>query len=242
MNPRQRRGVIFVLLAAVMAVVVFATVAVFVANVNSQVGAKVAVYRVAQDVPAYGELTAESVVEEEVPRRWVDDDAVLDLEEILGQRVAFNVRQGTMLSADMFVPASDLAPDEREIAINVDSVTGVADRVQPGDYVDIYAVFADVPGLPKQVRVLVRDVRVVSVRGSQVEVDEESATGQSTVIPVTLALNPNDALAVTYAAAFAAEVRLVGLPLGAGGDRTGESDDLDAGDLGGSAVAEGSKD
>ena len=61
---------------------------------------------------------------------------------------------------------------------------------------------------------LVEDVRVVSVRGSQVLVDEDSATGQASVVPVTLALEPNDALAVTYASAFADEVRLVGLPAG----------------------------
>ena len=58
-------------------------------------------------------------------------------------------------------------------------------------------VFSDVPGLPKQVRVLVQNVRVVSVRGSQVQVDELSSTGQQRVVPVTLALEPNDALAVT---------------------------------------------
>ncbi|MEK8227385.1 hypothetical protein NKG05_16710 [Oerskovia sp. M15] len=97
------------------------------------------------------------------------------------------------------------------------------------------------PGLPKQVQVLVRSVRVVSVAGSQVKVDEESDTGQQNVIPVTLALQPNDALAVTYAAAFAQEVRLVGLPTGSAEDRTGELDDLDAGDLGGTAIPEGDR-
>jgi len=239
-NPRQRRGVLFIILAAVMALVTFVAVALFVASVNSKVGDLVTVYRAQTDVPAYAELTRDSIVEDEIPRRWVDDDAVLDPQDVLGRRVAYNVTAGTLLSSDMFVPPSDLAPDEREIAINVDSVTGIADRVKPGDYVDIYAVFADVPGLPKQVRVLVRDVRVVSVRGSQVRVDEESATGQSTVIPVTLALRPDDALAVTYASAFAAEVRLVGLPVGAGGERRDESRDFDAEDLGGQAIPEGS--
>ena len=95
------------------------------------------------------------------------------------------------------------------------------------------------PGLPKQVRVLVEDVRVVSVRGEPGAVDEDSETGQATVVPVTLALEPNDALAVTYASAFAQEVRLVGLPAGSGEDRTGEQDEFDATNLGGVAVPEG---
>ncbi|MBE7699030.1 Flp pilus assembly protein CpaB [Oerskovia sp. Sa1BUA8] len=241
MNPRQRRGVLFILLAALMAVVVFAAVALYVGSVSSRVGALVTVYRSAEALPAYSEVTEASLVAEEVPRRWVSDNAMLDQEALLGRRIGVNLDEGTMITSDLLVPPSDLDADERELAINVDAVTGLAGRVVPGDYVDVYAVFGDVPGLPKQVQVLVRSVRVVSVAGSQVQVDEESATGQQTVIPVTLALKPNDALAVTYAAAFAQEVRLVGLPTGSAEDRTGELDDLDAGDLGGTAIPEGDR-
>ena len=48
------------------------------------------------------------------------------------------------------------------------------------------------------------------------------------VVPVTLALDPQDALAVTYADAFAVSVRLVGLPPGIESqDRADESDRVD---------------
>jgi len=182
------------------------------------------------------------IVADRVPARWLSDSARLTEGDIVGQSVAVSLEPGTLLTADLLVRPSDLSPTEREIAINVDSVTGLAGRVETGDYVDIYAVFADVPGLPKQVRVLVRNVRVVSVRGAQTTVDEKSLTGgQQTVIPVTLALEANDALAVTYASAFAHEVRLVGLPTGTGQDRSGEKGEFDAGDLGGQAIPEGGK-
>ena len=239
MNPRQRRGVLFILLSAALAVAVFFVVATYVGNVQSQVGSVVTVYRAADDLPAYAVLDESSITSDEVPARWLSDTARVTADDLVGRRIGFNVAQGTLLSAAMLVPASDLSPTEREIAIQVNQITGVADRVRPGDFVDIYAVFADVPGLPKQVRVLVKNVRVVSVRGSQVRFDEESATGGQAVVPVTLALEPNDALAVTYAAAFAQEVRLVGLPTGTGEDRTGEQDDFDAEDLGGVTVPEG---
>lgn len=239
MNPRQRRGVLFVLLSAVLAVVVFFLVASYVGSVSSKVGSMVTVYRASQSLPAFAVIDEASLVEDEVPERWVAPSALVTKDDLLGRKVGVNLAEGTLLSSDLLVPPSDLSPTEREIAINVDEVTGIADRVRPGDHVDIYAVFADVPGLPKQVRVLVEDVRVVSVRGSQVQIDEDSATGQATVVPVTLALEPNDALAVTYAAAFAQEVRLVGLPAGSGEDRTGEQGEFDAGDLGGQAVPEG---
>ncbi|PID52885.1 MAG: hypothetical protein CSB46_11370 [Micrococcales bacterium] len=129
--------------------------------------------------------------------------------------------------------------DEREIAINVNAVTGVAGRVRPGDRVDIYAVFGDVPGLPKSVKILVRDVRVVSIAGQQTVTQQgEDGITEAEVIPVTLALDTNNALSVTYAAAFALEVRLVALPTDVGVERGKEPQGYDASNLGGTAVKE----
>jgi pilus assembly protein CpaB len=138
------------------------------------------------------------------------------------------------------VPRSDLDPTEREIAVNVDAVTGLAGRVRPGDRVDVYAVFAEVPGLPKQSRILVENVRVISVSG-QLQVTSPDAKTIQNVIPVTLALQPAAALAVTYANSFAAEVRLVGLPPGVAQDRSKERKTFDARQLGGRAIPEGTK-
>jgi pilus assembly protein CpaB len=142
----------------------------------------------------------------------------------------------------MLIPPSDLSPTEREIAINVNSVTGVAGRVRPGDRVDIYAVFADVPGLAKGVRVLARNIRVVSIAGQQTVTKQgQSGVSQQSVVPVTLALESQGALSVTYSAAFAQEVRLVALPLDVGTNRVHEKDTFDAGNLGGKAIPEGTK-
>lgn len=45
MNPRQRRGLIYLLIAVVVAIATFLTVTRYVASVNSQVGSRVTVYR-----------------------------------------------------------------------------------------------------------------------------------------------------------------------------------------------------
>jgi pilus assembly protein CpaB len=240
MNPRQRRGVLFMLLAVLVAGGVFLVVLQYLSSVASAVGPTTTVYRASGPLPAYATLTPDALVEDEVPTRWLSDSAQVPLEDLLDRRVGVALAEGTMVTADMLVPPSDLSPTEREIAIEVDAVTGIAGRVEPGDFVDIYAVFADVPGLPQQVRVLVRSVRVVTVAGERTVVEEDGAgLGEQQVIPVTLALEPNDALAVTYADAFAAEVRLVGLPAGTAEDRTGEQDRYDAGQLGGQPIPEG---
>lgn len=240
MNPRQRRGVIFMVLAVVVAIAVFVILTNYVQAVSSQVGPTTTVYRAAAPIDAYVPLDEVNLEPYEVPERWATPASVLQLDQLEGRRIGFPVAAGTVVSEDMLVPPSDLSPTEREIAINVDAVTGVAGRVRTGDRVDLYSVFADVPGLPAQVRVLVRDVRIVSIGGVQtvVQTDDEGASEED-VIPVTLALEPDDSLAVTYANAFAEEVRLVALPTDTGLDRSEDIDQFDAGSLGGTAIPEG---
>lgn len=242
MNPRQRRGLSFIFVAMLVAVGTFLAVTSYTASVSSQVGSRVTVYRATQPVEAYTPLSASNLEPAEVPERWVSKTSILSLKDLQGRRVGFRLTSGTVVSSDMLIPPSDLSPTEREIAINVNSVTGVAGRVRPGDRVDIYAVFADVPGLPKGVRVLARNIRVVSIAGQQTVTKQgQSGVSQQSVVPVTLALESRGALSVTYSSAFAQEVRLVALPLDVGTNRAREKDTFDAGSLGGKAIPEGIK-
>lgn len=139
----------------------------------------------------------------------------------------------------MLVPNSDIDPNEREIAINVDSVTGIAGRIHTGDHVDVYAVFGDVPGLTKQVQVIARDIRVVSVKGEKtVQAEKSGNVSEQNVIPVTVAVPTNTALAITYLDEFREEVRLVGLPQDGVINRKGDKSLFDAQNLGGKKVEE----
>jgi pilus assembly protein CpaB len=234
-NPRQRRGILLMVLSGIAALAVFLGLSAYVSNVNSQVGAKVTVYQASGPIAAYTTLGLSNLQPKSVPKRWVSGSAVESLSALQGQQVGINVSKGTVITGDMLVPSSDLTADQREIAIDVNAETGVAGQVQPNDYVDIFAVFSDVEGLPKQVRVLVKDVKVLSVGGQKTVTANDSTREAQDVIPVTLALSPNDALAVTYASAFAQEVRLVKLPTGTQ-DRAGSADEYDADQLGGKSV------
>ena len=242
MNPRQRRGLVLIFISVLVAAATFVTVMRYVASVNSQVGVRVTVYRAIGSIDAYPPLTAQNLAPVEVPKRWVSDSAVVNLDELVGRRVGFKLNDGTTVSSDMLIPSSSLNRDEREVAINVNSVTGVAGRVRPGDRVDVYAVFGDVPGLPKTVKVLARDIRVVSIAGEQTVVQQGAqGTNEASVVPVTLAVIPTDAMSITYAANFATEVRLIALPNDVGVDRGSEIDSYDASQLGGTAVPEGTQ-
>lgn len=217
MNPRQRRGVLFILLAAVGALAVFLLVARYVGSVNSQVAPLVTVYRADQDIAAYQPLDSSNVEAVQVPQRYVAPRTLREGTQLGDLRVSYNVARGTLLGSDMILPPSELDQDEREIAIQVDAVTGIAGRIASGDLVDIYAVFEDPEDEGKGTSsVLVQNVRVVSVGGIQTRSREtaEGALREQTILPVTVALDPVDALRVTYADSFATAVRLVGLPPG----------------------------
>ncbi|GGK80454.1 Flp pilus assembly protein CpaB [Ornithinimicrobium pekingense] len=235
MNPRQRRGVLLMVLSVGLAIAVFLGVATYVDSVNRRVGPMVTVYQATADLNAFSQLTADRVEAVEVPAQWTDEASRLTVQDIEGRTIAVPLSAGSRVTMDILVPPSDLNPNEREVAINVDAVTGIAGRVRPGDRVDVYAVFSEVPGLANQSRILVRNVRVVSVGGTQ-QVEQRETGEIQDVIPVTMALVPQDALAVTYASTFAEQVRLIGLPAGTTQDREGEINQFDADQLGGEAI------
>ena len=67
MNPRQRRGILLMVLSALAAVLVFVGVSTYVASVNSKVGPMVTVYQVTKDLPAFTTLSAENTEPAQVP-------------------------------------------------------------------------------------------------------------------------------------------------------------------------------
>ena len=234
MNPRQRRGVIFMLLAGLTALGLFVVAVNYVSSVNSKVSPETTVYKAARPIEAYAVIRKSDLTPVSVPERWISPQAIKDENSVVGRRVSFNLSEGTYLGTDMLLPPSALQENEREIALTVDAKTGIAGRVRTGDKVDVYAVFGDSVGNGTS-KVLVRAVRVVSVRGVETRTKQtsDSRLDETQVIPVTLALSPTAALAVTYADAFATSVRLVGLaPEVGSGDRARERTQVDGNDLG----------
>jgi pilus assembly protein CpaB len=230
-------------LSVLVAMSVFVILTNYVRSVDSQIRPLTTVYQATAPIDAYTPLSETNLEPVQVPERWTSPASRLELPELDGRRVGFRIEAGTTISSDMLIPPSDLSSTEREVAINVDPVTGLAGRVRPGDRVDIYTVFADVEGLPAQVRVLVRDVRVVSIGGRQTIVENtDQGIEQSDVVPVTLALEPSDSLAVTFANSFGQETRLVALPTDVGTDRSEDTDSFDAGNLGGTPIPVGQDD
>lgn len=217
MNPRQRRGVLFVAFAVVGAVAVFFSVIGYVNNVESQVGNRVTGYVIGKNVQAYQALSPNDLEQVEIPQRWLPDGAVRTLADLTGQVTAAGLTKGTLLQSSNLVPEPSLQPRQREIAILVDAETGVAGKVQPGDYVDVWATFDDsVTGTGPRTKLIAQRLLVIDVglKVNREKASSSGATAQSQAVPITFATERSQIQALSFAESFAVETRLALRPPG----------------------------
>lgn len=223
MNPRQRRGVLLMIVAGIGAVAIFAAVWAYTNALREDLGEMRTVVRVAEDVNAYDPVTPDALDTTEVPAGYFEDTFVEDPGEVVpteGQQVvaSTNLEEGALLQESMLMDAPELDAGEREIAIMVDAETGVAGKVDRGSLVDIYATYdGGTEEPPCAVRVLT-EVEVLDIGDITAEAEDETGVGGNTV-PVTFRLSPEDTLQLTFAESFSIQLRL-GLisPQGAGSE------------------------
>jgi pilus assembly protein CpaB len=228
MNPRQRRAVLLLALAAAGLVGVFALLANYVSNVESEVGEKILVLELVEPVTANQVVPESAVRQLEVPRKWAPQAALTDYGQLTGVVAVANLQPGSILQEGMLATPPDLEEGEREIAILVDASTGVAGKVKPGDLVDVIASYGaqeteeGEPTRPNRALVVVPGARVINVGTPREEspngLQEEQTAGE--VVPVTFALSPRQTLKVQHAQSFGSDVRLALLRPGDSPDRT----------------------
>jgi pilus assembly protein CpaB len=210
MNPRQRRGALLMILAAIGAVFVFISVVSYVSSVRAEVGARTTVLQLKQNVPAYAPVTPDMLQSVQVPQKWTPNTMITNPGELNGQVAAAELAQGSYLQRGMLVPAPQLQPGQREIAILIDAETGVAGKVNEGDVVDIFATFEQPTGaqqIPCAARVI-RAARVLQVGQQTTERSAQNAADVRAVVPITFALSLQDTQNLTYAESHATKIRL----------------------------------
>ncbi len=211
MNPRQRRGVLLMALAALGAIAAFVMISSYVADVRAQVTDRIPVLRLNQDVDAYDVLHSAMVETEMIPQRWAPEPATI-VQTVEGYRAAAALPAGTLLQQGMLVQAPALRQGEQEIAVLLGAETGVFGKVQPNSRVDIFATFEGAGGTGSCAGILIAGARVLEKGDPAEEVAETDADGlqapEELVVPVTFALRPRDALKLVYAESFATEVRI----------------------------------
>ena len=213
MNPRQRRGILLLTLSALGLLGVFVLVAGYVADVRGEVEPKVQVLTLAKPAEKDKAISDDMISTTELPRRWAPRTALDDPARLIGQVALADIPAGSVLQEGMIGAPPELATGEREIAILVDAETGVAGKISPGSIVDIVATFGgdEQEGIPAESNVVVPGARIIDVGQPELKggnAVQDQAADPKTVVPVTFALDPREALTVTYAESFAAEVRL----------------------------------
>lgn len=238
MNSRQRRGVVLLVVSAICAVAAFAGVLAVVNDARSQVGQKVTAYELSSDIAAYQQLTDADVRRVQVPERWLPDTAVRDLGQVQGKIAAVALKKGSLLQTDMVAPRPELQQGQMEIAIMIDAETGVAGKITPGARVNIFATFqARKDTDPDISKIIVSGARVIDVGEIKAFDKNADSQRQSTEgVPITFALNAEDAQRVAFAESFAEHVRLA---LVAPGDSAAPPDSSRTYTLGGDLAAGG---
>ncbi|MBL1288573.1 Flp pilus assembly protein CpaB [Streptomyces sp. NE06-03E] len=219
MNSRQRRGVILLLLSVLCAFGAFAGVLSVISDVNSKVGPEVDAYRLKNNVAPYTSLSADQFEKVSMPKRWLSDNAVTEIDEIDGKIAVTELRKGSLMQSDMMVRSPELRPGEQEIAIMIDAATGVAGKIRPNDKVNIYATFAgERDGEASQSKVIVSNAKVLDVgQLTALEPKKDDRNQATEAVPITFALNTLDTQRVAYAESFAEHVRLALIAPGSDG-------------------------
>jgi pilus assembly protein CpaB len=229
MNPRQRRAVLLLALAAAGLVVVFVLIARYVSDIETQVGDKILVYELTRPVPANEAVPDEAVTIKQVPARWAPEAAIKDRSRLIGVVAAYDLQPNSILQEGMLRTPGQLATGEREVAILVDASTGVAGRIQPGSHVDVIASYGGdqaregAEARPNRSLVIVPGAEVLAVGTPRLKGAsgvQEAPQNPTQVVPVTFALTKKQEVKVAHAQTFAADVRLALLPPGDTGERT----------------------
>lgn len=210
MNPRQRRGVLLLLVTILGAALTFIGVATYVNSVSSQVGPMTQVVKLTTDIKPMQSLTEKDIELVDIPKRWVPSNAVSSFGQVEGLVSGGSYTKGSVLQKGMLIEPPALSEGHREVAIMVDAETGVAGRISPGDHVDIVATVEDENTKARSAKVIVQNALIINV-GVATNVESEDSSGsfkESQAVPVTFSLSSSDSLKIAYAESFAVKLRL----------------------------------
>lgn len=213
MNARQRRGLLLLLFSVLLALVAFAGVYAVIQDVESKVGPEVTAYEVAEEIAPYEPLTADQFRAISLPERYLPDSAITDLDELAGKVAVGPLAPGSLLQADMVSDRPELAEGQQEIAVMIDASTGVAGKIYPGATINMYGAYTfeddDNDDSDRDrvevVRLMVNNATVIEV-GDLTEIEDDRQRVEA--VPITFALDNLDAQRVTFAEAFAEQIRL----------------------------------
>lgn len=199
MNPRQRQGLLLVMLAAAGLLGVFLLIANYVSSVSKQVGPKTQILVLIRPLPAYQAVTAADLGLITVPQKWAPSNALTAPDQAIGLISTSPMLAGTDLEQGLLTQEPLLTPGNLEMAITIDAESGVAGQITQGSLVDVIAVYGSSGGTGKGVaKIVVPYVRVLGVPPA-------GANGSG---PIALSVTPQQSLQISLAEATASKLLL----------------------------------
>jgi pilus assembly protein CpaB len=213
MNPRQRRGLLLLVLSGLGLLAVFVLIATYVADVRTEVDPKITLLSLKKPLKANESVPDDAVDEVTMPKRWAPKTALRSRAQLVGLVAGSDLPADSLLQKGMLIAPPELSPGQREVAILVDAETGVAGKIGPGSVVDIVGTFQGDPdrGIKPKSTVVVPAARIIDVGQAQLKGGrgvQQAEADPKEVVPVTFALTPKQQLQVKEAESFADEVRL----------------------------------
>lgn len=176
MRKQKRRGLLFGMLAVVLALFTGFLFSSSIAALEKQIGDMQQVVFVKKMVEPRTLITADMLEVREIPRMFAHPSYLQSIEEVAAQRVAV-----TMLEPESILRKTDVAPTSgledglRAISIGVNPVAVHVDRIQPGSRVDVVVSYVDkkLDSQGKEIesretRTVLQDLEVLAINGTPV--------------------------------------------------------------------------
>ncbi|MBO0767849.1 MAG: Flp pilus assembly protein CpaB [Solirubrobacterales bacterium] len=202
MNPRQRQGVLLLVLAAIGLIVVFALIASYVSSVSKQVGPVEDEVVLTRTVKPYTPITSADLGSRQEPQRWAARNVMTSPSQAIGQVSQTALQPGTVLQSGMVSAPSQLPPGDQEFTLSLSPDDAVDGQIKPESTVDIIGVFSGGKG-GGHTRVVVPNVKVLNTASGG-----SSGGSSSGGFSVILALTPEQVLQVEGAKSWASDLAL----------------------------------
>lgn len=159
-----------------------------------------------QRIPARTQVTSQMVELKEIPAKYVNERAAVDINEVNGKIVKSDILPGEQVLRDKLAKDKEdsdglsfvVQPGKRAVTIAVNQVSGVAGMIKPGDRVDVFGTF-DLQGQEKASvnSLLIQNVDVLSVDQSTIQTSSSQDSKKSTATTgehtITLQVTPEQA-------------------------------------------------
>ncbi|MZQ76190.1 MAG: Flp pilus assembly protein CpaB [Peptoclostridium sp.] len=158
------------------------------------------------DIPAKTKITPEMVDKKGIKDELIAKGAYTESDVVVGKYAIDNIAQGEQLIRDRVGNLEksyfsyNIPKNQRAVTLNVDSVTGVADLIRPGDYVDLITYFGAEDVYKDVAKDMLQNVIVLAV-DKDFEIGKEPIVGKGSESSrrITVAVNVWDAEKIVFA-------------------------------------------